>query len=43
MSLNNLALILDTLFGQTGQTEDVDEAISLHQEALGLRPAPHPD
>jgi hypothetical protein len=27
----------------TGQIKDVDEAIALHREALGLRPAPHPN
>ena len=35
--------MLFTRFGQSGQREDLDEAISLHREALGLRAAPHPD
>jgi tetratricopeptide (TPR) repeat protein len=43
MSLNNLAGVLHTRFGQTGRIEDVDEAIALHREALGLLPAPHPN
>ena len=34
--------MFSTRSGQSGQREDLDEAISLHREALGLRPAPHP-
>jgi hypothetical protein len=30
MSLNNLAAVLLTRFGQSGQRDDLDEAISLH-------------
>jgi hypothetical protein len=41
--LNSLASVLWTRFGQTGQIEDIDEAIALHWEALRLRPAPHPN
>jgi tetratricopeptide (TPR) repeat protein len=42
-SLNNLANALQTCFKRRGASNDLDEAISLHREALLLRPAPHPD
>jgi hypothetical protein len=42
-SLNNLADALQTRFEQRGASNDLDEAISLHREALLVRPAPHPD
>ncbi|KDR71376.1 hypothetical protein GALMADRAFT_144057, partial [Galerina marginata CBS 339.88] len=42
-SLNNLASALQTRFEQRGASNDLDEAILLHREALFLRPAPHPD
>jgi hypothetical protein len=42
MSLNSLAAVLDTQFGQTSQHEDLDEAVSLYREALGLLPPSHP-
>jgi tetratricopeptide (TPR) repeat protein len=41
--LSWLAHTLQTRFTQRGASNDLDEAISLHQEALVLRPAPHPD
>ncbi|PPQ93378.1 hypothetical protein CVT25_007087, partial [Psilocybe cyanescens] len=31
-----------TLFNHHGEQDDLDEAISLHRQALKLRPAPHP-
>lgn len=37
-----LACALQTRFAQRGVAEDLDEAISLHQEALVLLQAPHP-
>ncbi len=41
--LNNLATSLTTRFDQSGEQEDLDEAISLHRDALEeLRPAGHP-
>ena len=43
MSLNNLAVPLQTRFEQRGASNDLDEAIYLLREALLLRPAPHPD
>ncbi|KAF8521643.1 hypothetical protein JB92DRAFT_3275043, partial [Gautieria morchelliformis] len=39
----NIATALSTRFEQYGRHEDLEEAISLHREALELRPAPHPD
>ncbi|KIJ91500.1 hypothetical protein K443DRAFT_114936 [Laccaria amethystina LaAM-08-1] len=42
-SLNNLATALATRFKKRGASNDLDEAISLHREALLLWPAPHPD
>jgi len=42
-SLNDLANALQTRFEQRGASNDLDEAISLHREALLLRPASHPD
>jgi tetratricopeptide (TPR) repeat protein len=42
-SLNNLANALRTRFKQRGASNDLDEAISLHREALLLLPAPHLD
>ncbi|KDR83264.1 hypothetical protein GALMADRAFT_89121 [Galerina marginata CBS 339.88] len=41
-SLYNLANALKTRFEQRGAANDLDEAISLHQEALVLQTAPHP-
>jgi tetratricopeptide (TPR) repeat protein len=41
-SLNNLANALQTRFNQRGASNDLDEGIYLHREALLLRPAPHP-
>ena len=41
-SLNNIAVALKTRFKQRGASNDLEEAISLHQEALPLCPAPHP-
>ena len=41
-SLNNIAIALQTRFEQRGGSNDLDEAISLHREALLLRPVPHP-
>ncbi|RXW16754.1 hypothetical protein EST38_g9086 [Candolleomyces aberdarensis] len=43
MSLNNLAVALDSLYQCNGGIGTLTEATSLHREALGLRPAPHPD
>ena len=42
MSLNNLANALQTRFEKRGTSNDLDEVISLHREALLLRPAPDP-
>ena len=42
MSLNNLAISLWTQFEQFGGSKILEEAISLHQQALMQRPAPHP-
>ncbi|KAF8968449.1 hypothetical protein BDZ97DRAFT_2072848 [Flammula alnicola] len=42
-ALNDLANALRRHFEQRGASNDLDEAISLHREALGLRPAPRPD
>ncbi|KIJ90397.1 hypothetical protein K443DRAFT_549293, partial [Laccaria amethystina LaAM-08-1] len=42
-SLNNLANALQDRFERRGAPNDLDEAMSLHREALLLRPAPHPD
>ena len=39
--LNNLANALRTRFDQSGQREDLDEAISFHREVLELLPALH--
>ena len=36
-SLNNLAALLRTRFEQSGQSKDLDEAISLHRDAITLR------
>ncbi|KAF8966679.1 tetratricopeptide repeat-containing protein [Flammula alnicola] len=36
-----VAHVLRTRFDQRGASSDLDEAISFHREALGLRPAPH--
>jgi hypothetical protein len=41
-SLNNLATALQTHFEQRGASNDLDEAISLHQEALLLSQPAHP-
>jgi len=41
--LNNLACFLPTRFGQTGYVRDLDEAISLHRQALTFLPVLHPD
>ena len=43
MSLIGLANALTTRFSQNSRFGDIDEAITLHQEALTLRPTPHPD
>jgi hypothetical protein len=43
MSLNNLANVVQTKFKQQGDSRDLDEAITLHREALALRAPPHPD
>ncbi|PPQ92057.1 hypothetical protein CVT25_007488, partial [Psilocybe cyanescens] len=43
ISLDNLALALGTRFNQHGKQGDLDEAISLHRQAVELQPAPHPD
>ncbi|KDR74898.1 hypothetical protein GALMADRAFT_566661 [Galerina marginata CBS 339.88] len=43
MSLNNLGWALQNRFKQQGAANDLDEAISMHREALLLRTAPHPD
>ncbi|KIM81373.1 hypothetical protein PILCRDRAFT_821454 [Piloderma croceum F 1598] len=40
-SLFNLAGGLNARFKESGRHEDLSEAILLHREALGLRPAPH--
>ena len=40
--MHNLANALWTGSQQTGQTDDLDEAILLHREALALLPSPHP-
>ncbi|KAF8961753.1 tetratricopeptide repeat-containing protein [Flammula alnicola] len=40
--LSLVAYALQTRFGQQGASNDLDEAISLHREALVLQPAPHP-
>ncbi|KDR83220.1 hypothetical protein GALMADRAFT_874858 [Galerina marginata CBS 339.88] len=42
-SLNNLANALKARFEQQGASNDLNEAISLHREALLLQPATHPD
>ncbi|KAF8191183.1 tetratricopeptide repeat-containing protein [Pholiota molesta] len=41
--LTSLASALFVRFEQRGAPSDLDEAISINQEALLLRPAPHPD
>ena len=41
-SLNNLANSLHTRFKQSGRTEDLEDAISFHRQALTLRPPGHP-
>ncbi|KAF8501303.1 CHAT domain-containing protein [Gautieria morchelliformis] len=41
-SFTGIASALVTRFEQSGRHEDLEEAISLHREALELRPAPHP-
>ncbi|KAF8966660.1 tetratricopeptide repeat-containing protein [Flammula alnicola] len=41
--LTCVAYALQIRFGQRGASNDFDEAISLHREALVLRPAPHPN
>jgi tetratricopeptide (TPR) repeat protein len=43
MSYNNLANALQTRYKITGSSDLLDEAITLHREALALRPAGHPD
>ena len=43
MTLNNLGNALRLQFEQSGQHKDLEEPISLLQEALELRPVPHPD
>jgi hypothetical protein len=43
MSLNNLANSLSTRYKQLGAMQDLDEAIVLDREALGLHPQGHPD
>ena len=40
-SLNNLANSLHTRFEQSGRTEDLEDAISFHRQALTLRPPGH--
>jgi len=42
-SLNNLAIALQTRFEQGGQQNDLDDSISMHRQALELRPLSHPD
>jgi len=41
--LSNLGGALNEKFDRFGQLKDLDEAISLHHEALDLRPTAHPD
>ncbi|KAF8810300.1 hypothetical protein BYT27DRAFT_7092307, partial [Phlegmacium glaucopus] len=41
--LNNLANLLLTRFEHGGQKNDLDEAISLNEQALELFPSAHPD
>ncbi|KAG2738274.1 hypothetical protein P692DRAFT_20882755 [Suillus brevipes Sb2] len=41
--LNNLAAHLSTRFDHQGNSEDLDQAIALHREALALRPVGHTD
>ena len=43
MTLNNLGGYLRGRFTKFGVNADLEEAISLHREALNLRPAGHPD
>ncbi|KAJ7783932.1 CHAT domain-containing protein [Mycena maculata] len=42
-SLNNLAVAVWTRFEQQGDAQDLDEAIHLHREALGLFPSRDPN
>ncbi|EDR00777.1 uncharacterized protein LACBIDRAFT_295705 [Laccaria bicolor S238N-H82] len=42
-SLNRIATALHTRYKWWGTSNNLDEAISLHREALLLRPVPHPD
>ncbi|KAJ7256274.1 hypothetical protein C8J57DRAFT_1312612 [Mycena rebaudengoi] len=42
-SLNNLANAFQTQFQQQGDPKYIDEAITLHREALEMYAAPHPD
>lgn len=41
--LNNLANVLTTQIGQTGQIEYVNEVIELYKKVLDLTPAAHPN
>ena len=43
MSLYHLANALQTCFERRGTSNDLDEAITFHREALLFRPASHPD
>ncbi|EPT05738.1 hypothetical protein FOMPIDRAFT_1111310, partial [Fomitopsis schrenkii] len=43
ISSSNLAITPRPLFEQLGDRGDLDSAITLHREALELRPAGHPD
>jgi hypothetical protein len=42
LSLCNLGSKLSTRFQQSGDRDDLDEAIQLHRDALVLRPPGHP-
>ena len=42
-SPNSLAVLLTMRFQQSGECGDLDEAISLHRDALELLPAGHPN
>ncbi|KIM79025.1 hypothetical protein PILCRDRAFT_10686 [Piloderma croceum F 1598] len=39
---SNLGLCLTARFRHLGQIADLEESVTLHKEALGLRPPPHP-
>ena len=41
--LNNITSVLSTRFEQAGQQSDLDEAVSLHRQALELQLPSHPD